>query len=180
MSDHRKIVNQMSSKFKGNLDDTDLFIIKKLCEDSNTSLSSIGEELKVSPSTIHKRICRLKDGGIIERFTILFDPTIIDLNTVAFVGVELERSALVGKKKEEVIRNLLDLREVLEIHETLEPFDLMLKLRTRNVDLLREVIGNISGIEGVMATNTILTTRKILETPLKYETLGYENEVRRF
>ena len=164
-------VNKMSSKFKGNLDDTDLFIIRKLCEDSNTSLATIGEELNVSPSTIHKRICRLKDGGIIERFTILFDPSILELNTIAFVGIELERSAMVGKKKEEVISRLLTLREVLEIHETLEPFDLMLKLRTRDVDLLREVIGNISAIDGVMATNTILTTRKILETPLKYDDL---------
>lgn len=161
----------MSSKFKGNLDDTDLFIIKRLCEDSNTSLACIGEELNVSPSTIHKRICRLKDGGIIERFTILFDPSILELNTIAFVGIELERSAMVGKKKEEVIGQLLTLREVLEIHETLEPFDLMLKLRTRDVDLLREVIGNISSIDGIMATNTILTTRKILETPLKYDDL---------
>ena len=165
---------RMSSKFKGNLDETDLFIIRKLCEDSNTSLASIGEELKVSPSTIHKRICRLKDGGIIERFTILFDPSILNLNTVAFVGIELERSALVGKRKEDVIGKLLGLNEVLEIHETLEPFDLMLKLRTRDVDLLREVIGNISGIEGVMATNTILTTKKILETPLKYEHIDGE------
>ena len=161
----------MSSKFKGNLDNTDLFIIKRLCEDSNTSLASIGEELNVSPSTIHKRICRLKDGGIIERFTIIFDPAILELNTIAFVGIELERSAMVGKKKEEVINQLLTFREVLEIHETLVPFDLMLKLRTRDVDLLREVIGNVSSIEGVMATNTILTTRKILETPLKYDGL---------
>lgn len=161
----------MSSKFKGNLDETDLYIIKKLCEDSNTSLAKIGEELNVSPSTIHKRICRLKEGGVIERFTILFDPSILNLKTISFVGIELERSALVGKKKEEVISRLLTMREVLEIHETLEPFDIIMKLRTENVDVLREIIGNISGIEGVMSTNTILTTRKILETPLKYEAI---------
>jgi Lrp/AsnC family transcriptional regulator for asnA, asnC and gidA len=126
----------------------------------------------VSPSTIHKRINRLVDGGVIERFTILFDPIIIDLKTVAFVGIELERSALVGKKKEDVIQQLKSMHEVLEIYETLEPFDLMLKLRTNNVDTLREVIGNISGITGVLTTNTILTTKKIMETPLKYEAIS--------
>jgi len=88
---------------------------------------------------------------------------------VAFVGIELERSALTGKKKEEVIVRLMGMPEVLEIYETLEPFDLMLKLRTNNVDVLREIIGNISGISGVLNTNTILTTKKILETPLKYD-----------
>ncbi len=161
----------MSSKFKGNLDETDIYIIKKLCENSNTPLACIGEELNVSPSTIHKRINRLVDGGVIERFTILFDPVILDLKTVAFVGIELERSALVGKKKEEVIMLLTGMQEVLEIYETLEPFDLMLKLRTNNVDMLREIIGNISGIQGVLNTNTILTTKKIMETPLKYEAI---------
>ena len=161
----------MSSKFKGNLDETDLYIIRRLCEDSNTPLASIGEELHVSPSTIHKRITRLKDGGIIERFTILFDPVIFNLKTVAFVGIELERGAMVGKKKEEVISQLLKIPEILEIHETLEPFDRLLKLRTESVDVLREIIGNISTIQGIQATNTILTTRKILETPIKYKNM---------
>jgi Lrp/AsnC family transcriptional regulator for asnA, asnC and gidA len=164
----------MSSKFKGNLDETDIYIIRKLCENSNTPLACIGEELNVSPSTIHKRINRLVDGGVIERFTIIFDPIILDLKTVAFVGIELERSALVGKKKEDVIQQLAVMAEVLEIYETLEPFDLMLKLRTNNVDILREIIGNISAIQGVLNTNTILTTKKILETPLKYEAVNQQ------
>jgi Lrp/AsnC family transcriptional regulator for asnA, asnC and gidA len=167
----------MSSKFKGNLDETDIYIIRKLCENSNTPLACIGEELNVSPSTIHKRINRLVDGGVIERFTIIFDPIILDLKTVAFVGIELERSALVGKKKEDVIQQLAGMVEVLEIYETLEPFDLMLKLRTNNVDMLREIIGNISAIQGVLNTNTILTTKKILETPSKYEAV--HQQVRR-
>jgi Lrp/AsnC family transcriptional regulator for asnA, asnC and gidA len=162
----------MSTKFKGNLDETDIYIIKKLCENSNTPLACIGEELNVSPSTVHKRINRLIDGGVIERFTILFDPTILDLKTVAFVGIELERSALVGKKKEDVVLQLTGMPEVLEIYETLEPFDLMLKLRTNNVDVLREIVGSISAIQGILNTNTILTTKKILETPLKYEAIS--------
>jgi Lrp/AsnC family transcriptional regulator for asnA, asnC and gidA len=166
----------MSSKFKGNLDETDIYIIRKLCENSNTPLACIGEELNVSPSTIHKRINRLVDGGVIERFTIIFDPIILDLKTVAFVGIELERSALVGKKKEDVIQQLASMAEVLEIYETLEPFDLMLKLRTNNVDMLREIIGNISAVQGVLNTNTILTTKKILETPLKYEAINRQQK----
>jgi Lrp/AsnC family transcriptional regulator for asnA, asnC and gidA len=166
----------MSSKFKGNLDETDIYIIRKLCENSNTPLACIGEELNVSPSTIHKRINRLVDGGVIERFTIIFDPIILDLKTVAFVGIELERSALVGRKKEDVIQQLVGMGEVLEIYETLEPFDLMLKLRTNNVDMLREIIGNISAVQGVLNTNTILTTKKILETPLKYEAINRQQK----
>jgi Lrp/AsnC family transcriptional regulator for asnA, asnC and gidA len=112
---------------------------------------------------VHKRINQLKDNHIIERFTILFDPSILNLRTVAFVGIELERDALMGRKKEEVVSNLSSIPYVMEIHETLAPFDLILKLRTKNVEKLRSVITSIAAIDGVMATNTILTTNRIME-----------------
>src|SRR5208337_1653263 len=153
----------MAYKSIKDLDAIDIKIIEKLCQDSSASLNDIAKELGISASTVHKRINILKENSIIERFTILFDPMILDLKTVAFVGIELERDALMGKKKEDVIQDLSGIPYILEIHETLAPFDLMLKLRTRNVEKLRGVITNIAAIEGIMATNTILTTNRIME-----------------
>jgi Lrp/AsnC family transcriptional regulator for asnA, asnC and gidA len=153
----------MAYKSVKDLDAIDIKIIERLCKDSSASLADIAEELGVSASTVHKRINQLKDNHIIERFTILFDPSILNLRTVAFVGIELERDALMGKKKEEVVTSLSGIPYVMEIHETLAPFDLILKLRTRNVEKLRSVITSIAAIDGVMATNTILTTNRILE-----------------
>jgi Lrp/AsnC family transcriptional regulator for asnA, asnC and gidA len=153
----------MAYKSVKDLDAIDVKIIERLCKDSSASLADIAEELGVSASTVHKRINQLKDNNIIERFTILFDPSILNLRTVAFVGIELERDALMGKKKEEVVGSLSSIPYVMEIHETLAPFDLILKLRTRNVEKLRSVITSIAAIDGIMATNTILTTNRILE-----------------
>lgn len=153
----------MAYKSIRDLDAIDIKIIEKLCKDSSASLNDIAQELGISASTVHKRINTLKENNIIERFTILFDPIILNLKTVAFVGIELERDALMGKKKEDVIKSLTSIPYVLEVHETLAPFDLILKLRTKNVEKLRGVITNIASIEGVMATNTILTTNRIME-----------------
>ncbi|MCD1296053.1 Lrp/AsnC family transcriptional regulator [Methanocella sp. CWC-04] len=153
----------MAYKSINDLDAVDIKIIERLCKDASASLSDIAEELGVSASTVHKRINQLKENNIIERFTILFDPAILNLRTVAFVGIELERDALMGKKKEEVLSELSKIPYVLEIHETLAPFDLILKLRTKNVEKLRSVITNIASIDGIMATNTILTTNRIME-----------------
>ena len=153
----------MAYKSVKDLDAVDIKIIEKLCKDSSASLSDIAQELGVSASTVHKRINQMRENHIIERFTILFDPSIINLRTVAFVGIELERDALMGKKKEEVLETLSDIPYIMEIHETLAPFDLILKLRTRNVEKLRSIITSIAAIDGVMATNTILTTNRILE-----------------
>ncbi|AFC99301.1 Transcriptional regulator, AsnC family [Methanocella conradii HZ254] len=153
----------MAYKSIRDLDAIDIKIIEKLCKDSSASLNDIAQELGISASTVHKRINTLKENNIIERFTILFDPMILNLKTVAFVGIELERDALMGKKKEDVIKRLTSIPYVLEVHETLAPFDLILKLRTKNVEKLRGVITNIASIEGIMATNTILTTNRIME-----------------
>lgn len=153
----------MAYKSVKDLDAVDIKIIEKLCKDSSASLSDIAQELGVSASTVHKRINQMRENHIIERFTILFDPSILNLRTVAFVGIELERDALMGKKKEEVLGVLTDIPYIMEIHETLAPFDLILKLRTRNVEKLRGIITSIAAIDGVMATNTILTTNRILE-----------------
>ncbi|WP_174591514.1 Lrp/AsnC family transcriptional regulator [Methanocella conradii] len=153
----------MAYKSIKDLDAIDIKIIEKLCKDSSASLNDIAQELGISASTVHKRINTLKENNIIERFTILFDPMILNLKTVAFVGIELERDALMGKKKEDVIKSLTSIPYVLEVHETLAPFDLILKLRTKNVEKLRGVITNIASIEGIMATNTILTTNRIME-----------------
>ena len=153
----------MAYKSVKDLDAVDIRIIEKLCKDSSASLSDIAQELGVSASTVHKRINQMRENNIIERFTILFDPSILNLRTIAFVGIELERDALMGKKKEEVLGMLSEVPYVMEIHETLAPFDLILKLRTRNVEKLRGISTTIAAIDGVMATNTILTTNRILE-----------------
>ncbi len=153
----------MAYKSIKDLDAIDIKIIERLCKDSSASLNDIAQELGISASTVHKRINTLKENNIIERFTILFDPMILNLKTVAFVGIELERDALMGKKKEDVIKSLASIPYVLEIHETLAPFDLILKLRTKNVEKLRGIITAIASIDGVMATNTILTTNRIME-----------------
>jgi|SRR5271157_229158 len=153
----------MAYKSIKDLDAIDIKIIEKLCQDSSASLADIAQDLGISASTVHKRINILKENNIIERFTILFDPMILNLKTVAFVGIELERDALMGQKKEDVLKGLSSIPNVMEIHETLAPFDLILKLRTMNVEKLRNIITNIAAIDGIMATNTILTTNRIVE-----------------
>jgi Lrp/AsnC family transcriptional regulator, regulator for asnA, asnC and gidA len=157
----------MVNKSVRDLDIIDMKIIEKLSQDSSASLADIGKDIGVSSSTVHKRICTLKENKIIERFTILFDPTIMDLNTIAFVGIELQRDALMGDRKDAVLASLTHIPAVLEIHETLAPFDIILKLRTNNVEKLRKIISNISSIDGILATNTILTTHRIKEQFIK-------------
>ncbi|MFW9897741.1 MAG: Lrp/AsnC family transcriptional regulator [Candidatus Thorarchaeota archaeon] len=53
-----------------NLDDKDKKIIEMLLEDARRPYREIADEVGLSESTVRKRVVRLQEGGIIEKFTI--------------------------------------------------------------------------------------------------------------
>jgi len=53
-----------------NLDEKDKKIIEMLLEDARRPYREIADEIGLSESTVRKRVVRLQEGGIIEKFTI--------------------------------------------------------------------------------------------------------------
>jgi Lrp/AsnC family transcriptional regulator for asnA, asnC and gidA len=141
------------------IDDIDLRIIKLLVNDSRTTLSAIGEELGIGTSTVFKRLSRLVKEGVIRRFTILADGEKLGLGATAYVGINCAKNA-----KEEVKKSLLDVREVVEIHEVLEPYDFLVKVRSSDIKTLKEgPLNALSGLEGIDETKPILILNTIKE-----------------
>ena len=141
------------------VDETDLKIIKLLVKDSRTTLSAIGTELGIGTSTVYKRITRLVKEGVIRRFTILADGDKLGLGSAAYIGVTCAKGM-----KDEVIRKLLDQPEVVEIHEVLEPYDLLVKVRSRDLQSLKEgPLNTVSEIEGISETRSILVLNTLKE-----------------
>jgi len=130
-------------------------ILEKLAENSRTPLSEIAAELNVATSTVHKRLHGLQESEVIEKFTLIVNPTSSSLNMVtAYIGIEVERDKL-----NSVIDTLKSIDEVLEIYETLEPYDIFIKVRAKGIyELKRNVIGVLSQREGVINVSSILTT----------------------
>ena len=52
------------------MDDKDKRILEMLIEDSRRPYREIADEIKLSESTVRKRVIRLQEGGVIEKFTI--------------------------------------------------------------------------------------------------------------
>ena len=55
------------------LDDIDLDILRMLAEDGRRSYSDIGEAVDLSPPAVSERVSRLREAGVIRRFTIDVD-----------------------------------------------------------------------------------------------------------
>ena len=128
-------------------------ILEKLAENARVPLSEIASELNVATSTVHKRTQGLRASEVLEQFTIIVDPASLNLIT-AFIGIEVEQGML-----KKVIAHLSAIDEVLEIYETLEPYDLFIKVRARGIyELKKKVIGALAQIDGVISMSSILTT----------------------
>ncbi|MCK4458971.1 MAG: Lrp/AsnC family transcriptional regulator [Methanosarcinales archaeon] len=142
------------------MDDLDLSILWHLGDNSRASTTEIAKAVGVAPSTVHNRINRLKESGIIERFTVILDPGMVEQNVTAYIGINIESVRRIA-----IINQLRKIEEVLEIYELLEPYDLLVKVRTRDINSLKErVLKAVNGFDGVLGSSTILTTKRHKET----------------
>jgi Lrp/AsnC family transcriptional regulator for asnA, asnC and gidA len=131
--------NKTSNKYSKprSLDLIDLRIISMLCKDSNTPFVEIARNIGISDATVHMRVKRLMVEGIIRKFTIVLDYDVIGYDHLAFLGINTKPGFA-----DVVISKLSLLDPVLEIHEMYGRFDLMLKIRAKNLEEMRNIIEN--------------------------------------
>jgi Lrp/AsnC family transcriptional regulator for asnA, asnC and gidA len=142
------------------MDKTDRTIILMLSQDSRVHCTDIASELGVATSTVHKRVNQMYNEGVIERFTLILNPEKTGTSMTTFIGINVESG-----HKEDIVSTLKSLTNVLEIYELLEPYDIFIKVRTKDITELKEnVLRVIMGMNGVLNTNSILTTRRHKET----------------
>jgi Lrp/AsnC family transcriptional regulator, regulator for asnA, asnC and gidA len=140
------------------LDMIDYKIIDILAKDSSTTFVDIGKQIGVSDATIHIRVRRLRELGIIGNFTISVNNNLLGYDHLAFMGINVEPGFA-----EEVGNGLSLFEEILEIHEMHNRFDLLVKIRATDLEDLRDIIVNkIRRLPRLLEAElmTILKTRK--------------------
>jgi Lrp/AsnC family transcriptional regulator, regulator for asnA, asnC and gidA len=121
----------------GLLDDVNLKIIDILSRDSSLPFVEIAKQIGISDATVHIRVRRLLAAGVINKFTISVDHDLLGYDHLAFMGINVEAGLAV-----EVIEHLSNLEEVLEIHEIHGKFDLLLKIRAKDLEQMRDIVVN--------------------------------------
>jgi Lrp/AsnC family transcriptional regulator for asnA, asnC and gidA len=119
------------------LDAIDFKLIDLLSKDSSTTYVEIARQIGVSDATIHIRVRRLREMGVIGNFTIAVDNNRLGYDHLAFIGIDVEPGYA-----EQVTNGLSTLDEILEIHEMHSRFDLLLKVRAKNLNELRDIVVN--------------------------------------
>jgi Lrp/AsnC family leucine-responsive transcriptional regulator len=73
------------------LDKLDRGILRALQADGRETYDRIGEQVGLSPSAVLRRVKRLEEAGIIERYVALVRPETVGLGLTAYINVRLEK-----------------------------------------------------------------------------------------
>jgi len=130
------------------LDKMDEKILKMLEEDGRKPFTEIAEKLKVSESTVRKRVQALQKKGVIKKFTVKVDPTKMGIKTIAIVGVDVDPTKLL-----EVAQKLCEFKEIKWVATSTGDHMIMTEIWTRDgrelTRLISERIGIIEGVKKI-------------------------------
>lgn len=139
------------------LDELDLNIIYALSSDADTSHKELAKRYNVSPGTIHFRVLRMKDNGILGESKMKVNLHSIGLKVTAFVGIYLQN----GTKHDFVVAKLQRIREVVRVHTLTGQFSLLAEVVCSDREHLRSVLyEQIHHITGVDRTESMISLQE--------------------
>ncbi len=80
------------------IDKLDRAILRRLQANGRETYDVIGEQVGLSPSAVLRRVKRLEDGGVIDRYVALVQPETVGLGLTAYLNVRLEKYTETSKR----------------------------------------------------------------------------------
>jgi Lrp/AsnC family transcriptional regulator for asnA, asnC and gidA len=134
------------------LDDTDKQILRILQDDARTPFSEIAREIEMSSATVHDRVSRLEEAGVIRGYHADVDASAVGYSVSALVGLRVEQG-----HEEESLSRLRDIDGVREIHLTTGEWDVMMRVYAENTDALRDLMfDRIANMDGFDRSQTMV------------------------
>lgn len=142
----------MASKI--NLDHLDLQIISAMMEDAGISYADLGKTLSVSGGTIHVRIKKLQESGIVRGTRLNVNLKELGYDITAFVGIYLEKSSLYDA----VAKDLKKIPEIVRLNYTTGNYSMFIEIVCRDITQLRHVLHDeLQKIKGIERTETLIS-----------------------
>lgn len=139
------------AKFK--LDNIDHQILDMLIENSRVPFTDIAKKHNVSAGTIHVRVKKMEEAGIITGSSLTVDYRKLGYAFIAYVGIYLNKTS----QTKFVLERLKTIPNVTVGHITTGKFNIFCKIRARNTSHAKDIIYQIDDIEGVLRTETMIS-----------------------
>ena len=139
------------------LDKKDEKIIGILKQDSREPIREIAKKTGMRPSTVHQRIQKLVEKGIIEKFTVKLDNKSIGENFIVIMLIK-------GGTSEYIDNKVLNDRHVKEAFGITGEYDMLIKLKFEDVlEFNRFVINFRKNKKEIQSTMTMVVTANLKE-----------------
>lgn len=103
------------NRSKVDLDTVDKRLLIELLRDARTSLRRLAEEMNISPATLHNRMTRLVQEGIVKGFAAL-----LDYSKLGFILTGIIMAKVDGKHLIEFEREIANADNVIAVYDVLE------------------------------------------------------------
>ncbi len=80
------------------LDKLDRLILRTLQSDGRATYDQLAEKVSLSPSAVLRRVRRLEETGVIDRYVALVKPEAVGLGLTAYLNVRLEKHTETHKR----------------------------------------------------------------------------------
>ena len=148
------------------IDNIDLKILEVLTKNAKKPYTEVAKQVYVSGGTVHVRMKKLEEMGIVKGNTLLIDHTRLGFDITAFIGIFLSKSALY----DEVIALLKQVPEIVNVHYTTGNYSMFAKMYCRDTNHLKDVLYDKNQrIEGIVRTDTMISLEESISRNLTLE-----------
>lgn len=136
------------------LDELDLQILDLLIKDCRTPYLEIARICHVSGGTIHVRMKKMEDMGIIKGTRILLNLSKLGYDVCCFVGIHVDKTSSFTSVFDEMGK----IKEVVELHLITGNYSIFAKVVCKNISDLQDILMNrINTIVGIQSTDTFIS-----------------------
>ncbi|MDD1524306.1 Lrp/AsnC family transcriptional regulator [Riemerella anatipestifer] len=140
------------------LDEIDKSILDYLVQNTRMPFTEIAENLNVSAGTIHVRVKKMEDAGIILGSSLKIDYEKLDYTFTAFIGILLTKS----NRTQEVLKQLEKIPNIIETSVVSGKYNIFCKMKAKNTEDAKNVIYQIDDIEDVTRTESMISMEEYL------------------
>lgn len=148
------------------IDQLDRQILSKLVEDGKTPYTDLAKQLYVSSGTIHVRMKKLEQLGIVKGATLVIDYAKLGYDVTAFLGIYLDKSSLY----DEVAEHLKQIPEIVEANYTTGLYSIFARIICKDTNHLRLVLHDkIQKIPGIQRTETFISLEQSISRSVNFD-----------
>lgn len=146
------------------LDKLDLQIIQAMMQDAEISYADLGKQFFVSGGTIHVRIKKLEELGIVQGKRLAVDLKLLGYDIIAFIGIYLEKSSLYDT----VALALKNIPQVVRVNYTTGNYSMFVEIVCKDIQQLRFVLHDeLQKIKGIERTETLISLEESFSRNVK-------------